>query len=65
MPHERTKVEFKEIAEASADFYAELIRKGIKPDDALALARQIGKAASSNSDGHCGSLARHLPVVRE
>lgn len=59
--HMAEKVQLREIAGATAEFYGELLRKGIKPEDALAIAKQVGKAASSNSDGHCGSLARGLP----
>jgi hypothetical protein len=58
MAKERKSSEAVEAADAAADFYAQLVRRGLKPEEALSLAEQIGKAANSNANGHCAAPGR-------
>ena len=41
------------VAETVAEFRAELIRKGMSPEDAANLASRMAPAGSSWSDGSC------------
>ena len=47
-----------EMATILVSFHAELLRQGIDKEVAARLAERVAGAASSNSDGYCGDLAR-------
>jgi hypothetical protein len=47
-----------EMADVIYSFHAELIKKGISKDTAAQIAASAAGAASSNSDGYCGDIAR-------
>lgn len=52
-----------EMAAMLATFNAELLNKGIDKELAMRLVERVAGAASSNSDGHCGDLARFERLI--
>lgn len=54
------KDELKKAVGTIADLHAELIRKGLSEATAKDIASRIAGAASSFSDGHCGSYKTPL-----
>jgi len=46
------------MATMLVSMHAELLKQGFKPEMAERIAAQVAAAASSNSDGNCGDLAR-------
>jgi len=47
-----------DIATTLASVHAQLLKKGFEPEIAERIAAHVASAASSNSDGWCGDLAR-------